>query len=281
MGMYIRLLIASIYWNDEFYSSKEKPINSFFNKWHTIKWSLIDISDNFNESILKFILIILLLSLPYWLGTTIIYQQYGLGWLYPYFFILAWSISAFFIFSFLGRTVLEHYSPIYSFAHVWKKIQLLTSEIEKKSQAIGENFKKDMNFRVFSDGFDMLAETFSEIISLVIKLEKIEQKANKWNLFDSQKYIGSLRSDIVEPLQSLKLFLRNQREKLISSQKELQEVRIWGINSTDSSLHSGWQEQASGWQEHAELSSKRGEFLIHELDESTEKLNTMIAKMTH
>jgi hypothetical protein len=61
-----------------------------------------------------------------------------------------------------------------------------------------------MNFSVLSDGFDALSKTFSEIISLVIKLEKIEAKANKGNLFDSEKYINSLRTDILKPLQQLK-----------------------------------------------------------------------------
>jgi hypothetical protein len=54
-----------------------------------------------------------------------------------------------------------------------------------------------MNYKVLSDGFDGLASTFSQIVSLVIRLEKTEQKANKGNLFDSEKYISSLRSDIV------------------------------------------------------------------------------------
>ena len=36
-----------------------------------------------------------------------------------------------------------------------------------------------MNFRTLSDSFDTLAKDFSQISSYVIKLETIEQKANK------------------------------------------------------------------------------------------------------
>ena len=36
-----------------------------------------------------------------------------------------------------------------------------------------------MNFSVLNDGFDSLSATFSKIVSLVIKLEKIEARANK------------------------------------------------------------------------------------------------------
>ena len=91
-----------------------------------------------------------------------------------------------------------------------------------------------MNFRVLSDRFDSLATTISEIVSLVIKLEQVEKRANKGNLFDSEKYINSLRSDIVMPLQSLKVFLEKQKEELLQSEKELT-----NIGALDPSLRSG------------------------------------------
>jgi hypothetical protein len=62
----------------------------------------------------------------------------------------------------------------------------------------------------------------------------VEKKANKGNIFDSEKYINSLRTDIVEPLNSLKVFLEKQKEELLQSEKEL-----INIGALDPSLHSG------------------------------------------
>jgi hypothetical protein len=132
-----------------------------------------------------------------------------------------------------------------------------------------------MNFSVLSDGFDSLSSTFSQIVTLVIKLEKIEAKANRGNIFDSEKYIKSLRSDILDPLKQLKSFLEKQREELMKSQKELERVRVGGA---DLSLRSRWQ-TTIGWQEQKELSSKRSESLLIELTENIVKLDTMIQKI--
>jgi hypothetical protein len=173
---------------------------------------------------------------------------------------------------FISRIIFQSFHPLYSFWNIWEKIQKFTPEIEVQSKLIQSNFKKEQNFNILSEGFDSLSSTFSQIVSLVIKLEKVETRANKWNLFDSEKYINSLRSDIIEPLKSLRVFLENQREKLQSSQVELQRVRLkvgW-----DPSLH-------SGWQEHAELASKRTEPLLRELSENIEKLDLMISKMSN
>lgn len=174
--------------------------------------------------------------------------------------VICWIYVVFELF----RHLFQLFHPLYAFWNLWEKIQKLTPEIEKQSKLIQKNFQKDMNFRVLSDGFDSLASAFSEVITLVIKLESIEQKANKWNLFDSEKYINSLRSDMLEPLKSLKIFLEKKKKELIHSQKELSRVRIGWLNELDMQ---------------SELTSKRSETLIVELMENIEKLEEMIRKM--
>ncbi len=75
------------------------------------------------------------------------------------------------------RKIIDHqqsFHPLYAFGNLGEMIQKLTPQIESKSIEIQESFHKDMNFRVLSDGFDSLSTTFSEIIWLVIRLEKIE-----------------------------------------------------------------------------------------------------------
>ncbi len=59
------------------------------------------------------------------------------------------------------------------------KIQELTPEIEKQSQMIQTGFEKEQNFAVLHSGFEKLSSTFSRIVELVVKLEKIEARANK------------------------------------------------------------------------------------------------------
>ena len=120
-----------------------------------------------------------------------------------------------------------------------------------------------MNFSILSNWFDSLSATFTDIVSLVIKLEKVEAKANRGNLFDSEKYINSLRSDIITPLTSLRSFLEKQKIELLESQKELTRVQVWGGEETGNT----------------ELQSKRSDSLIQELTENIEKLDVMIGKM--
>lgn len=160
--------------------------------------------------------------------------------------------------------LINYFHPLYAFWNLWEKIQKLTPEIENKSDEIQENFKKDMNFSVLSSWFDSLSSIFSQIVTLVIRLEKVEKRANKWNLFDSEKYINSLRYDIVEPLNSLKLFLESQRKKLLESQKELSRIRV------------GWPSELSS---QSDLTSKRSESLIAGLGENIGKLDAMIRKI--
>lgn len=161
------------------------------------------------------------------------------------------------------RLFIEHFHPLYAFGNLGEKIQKLTPRIKEQSQKIQSEFQSDMNFSVLSNWFDSLSATFSEIVSLVIKFEKVEARANKWNLFDSEKYINSLRSDIVAPLLSLQQFLENQKVELLKSQKELSRVKVWGSKETGNS----------------ELQSKRSESLIRELTENIEKLDVMIGKI--
>ena len=144
------------------------------------------------------------------------------------------------------------------------KIQKLTPEIESQSKIIQTEFQKNQNFGVLHSGFEKLAVTFSRIGELVLKLEKVEKKANKGNLFDSEKYIGSLRTDIVTPLVELKSFLEKQREELLESQRELSKVMV------------GESSELSG---NRELATKRGEEILRELDGNIEKLEEMIGKM--
>ena len=165
--------------------------------------------------------------------------------------------------------LMEYIIPTSYFIKLWVKIQTLTPQIEEQSKQIQSEFSSDMNFSTLSAGFDSLSNTFSKIVWFVIKLEKVEARANKWNLFDSEKYINSLRSDIVEPLKWLKWFLEKQKMDLMNSQKELTRVRVGGEDP----------EINSGWQENIELQSKRSESLIMELTENIEKLDVMIGKM--
>lgn len=124
------------------------------------------------------------------------------------------------------RSIFQKFHPLYAFGNLGEKIQKLMPQIESQSKTMQKNFASDMSYRILSDGFDGLASTFSQIVSLVIRLEKVEARANRGNLFDSGKYISSLRSDIVGPLGSLRIFLDGKRTELISSREELSRVGV-------------------------------------------------------
>lgn len=178
--------------------------------------------------------------------------------------ILFWAYLLIPLFLYFLRQLVEHFHPLYTFWNLWEKIQKLTPQIASQSELIQREFEKDMNFSVLHAGFEKLSSIFSQIISLVLKLEQVEKRANKWNLFDSTKYINSLRSDIITPLTSLRKFLESQKQELLTSQKELTRVRVW------------WSEETGN----IDLASKRSESLLQELDENIEKLDEMIGKMS-
>lgn len=92
----------------------------------------------------------------------------------------------------------------------------------------------------------------------------LEKKANKWNLFDSTKYINSLKWDIVKPLVALKSLLEKKKTELEANKQEIKKVRV----------RIGW----NGERENLNLTSKRTESLIQELTENIEKLDRMIEK---
>ena len=77
------------------------------------------------------------------------------------------------------RRVYQSLHPFYAFGNLGSRIQSLTPRISETSEKIEKEFSTDMNFRTLSRSFDTLSKDFSEISSYVIKLETIEQKANK------------------------------------------------------------------------------------------------------
>ena len=179
---------------------------------------------------------------------------------FPY---VIWTMCLGYISLEIVRKLYQTFHPLYAFWNLWSKIQSLTPEIEEQSKKIEKEFSSDMNFSLLSRSFDTLSTTFSKIVSLVIRLEQIEKRANKWNLFDSEKYINSLKWDIVKPLIALRGFLSTRLGELEQSKWEMQQVRV----------KVGW------WEEALSLQSARTESLMVELRDNIEKLDGMIGKM--
>lgn len=185
-----------------------------------------------------------------------------------YFWILmslVYIISVLFIIGISISILHRILNPLYAFWNIGMKIQELAPEIEQESNLIQLEFQKEKNLAVLHSGFNSLSLTFSQIMELVLKLEKVEKRANKGNLFDSEKYIGSLRTDITAPLVELKKFLEKQREELLKSQKELMRVMTGGSSTIQGNV---------------ELGDKRGDILLQELNTNIEKLEGMLYKLT-
>jgi hypothetical protein len=243
------------------------------------KWMLSNNRIRFLRKILNLtgILVVPFFAIIWWpyilqMELSIIEGAWYINVVYGLFWIILWMMWIGTLLSIVYRT----FNPLYAFGNIWEKIQKLTPEIESQSQLIQSELQKDMNFWVLHSGFEKLSSTFSTIVELVLKLEKTEAKANKGNLFDSAKYIGSLRADIVTPLTELKKFLEWQREQLLESQRELSRVRVgWDSEINSEPVLNSFQE----WQENIELQSKRSESLLQELDSNIAALGEMVAKM--
>ncbi len=164
---------------------------------------------------------------------------------------------------FITKKLVEYFHPLYAFWNLWSKIQSLTPTIEKKSREIEANFRENMDFGKLRNGFSDLSASLAKVSEYIVKLEQAEKKANKWNLFDSVKYIGSLKWDIVKPLVALRSFLSTRVSELEKSKGEMQKVRV----------KVGW------WEEALSLQSARTEPLIAELKGNIEKLDGMIEKL--
>lgn len=120
-------------------------------------------------------------------------------------FIITWGINY----------AINQLYPIYSFWNIWEKIQNFTLKIESESKLIQQEFGEKINFWVLQYRFEKLSLILSRIMSLVMKLKQKELRVNKWKFFDSWKYINSLKTDITNPLESLELFLEEQKSSLL------------------------------------------------------------------
>lgn len=219
--------------------------------WDLVDWAKtppkMQISDFFGRNNLRMFVSYVVIWLLFWLLT-------GTIFLISILLFIVWLMIVY---------VSDNILTFNRFTFIGLKIQNLTISIHEQSQLIQSEFEKDMNFSVLHSGFEKLSRTFSSIVELVLKLEKIEARANKGDLFDSAKYIGSLRADIVTPLTELKKFLESQRKQLLESQRELSRVRV------------GWPDTSAN----IELQSKRSESILQELDTNIAKLGEMITKI--
>lgn len=206
----------------------------------------------------------------------IIFSIIGFFSMFWYFFLwliysILWMLIWFFLLEFF-RKIYQSFTPLYVFWNLWSKIQSLTPRISESSEKIQNEFSTDMNFSVLSKWFATLASDFSKISGYVLKLEKIEKWANKWNLFDSEKYIDSLREDILTPLITLKKFFEQKKIELEASREELKSIKN---QRQRAQVQLGWSDMLIG---NSDLQSKRTRPLIHELTKNIEKLDTMIEK---
>lgn len=261
------IILFSKSWTTFFYSTT----NNIHWKVDYLWWNLMKaLTSNFftRENVVFVLIIYLLIPIIYGALTEynraieFIYASLTVSYLEIYilslFLLLVW------------QKVYQSLTPLYAFWNLWSKIQSLTPHISESSERIQKEFSTDMNFTILSKWFATLASDFSKVSWYVLKLEQIEKKANKWNFFDSEKYISSLREDVLSPLYSLKKFLEQKKMQLEASQEELKNIQT---QNQRIQVQVGWPDTLTG---NADIQSKRTEPLIHELTENIEKLEVMI-----
>lgn len=186
-------------------------------------------------------------------------------------YMLTWLFSGTFfliarIYFFLGVIVIYLLTIFNNFGHflsLWFEIQEITKKMILASDTIKLNFVGNQKFWELEEWLDTFALILKKLTTKIIRIEKIERSIGKWNIFDSQKYLNSLKGNITEPLRLLQSFLGNKRTELIASREELSRVRV----------QVGW---AS---ENRDLQSARTEPLMVELTENIDQLDVMIKKM--
>ncbi len=186
---------------------------------------------------------------------------YMLTWLFSgIFFILS---GIYLSIGFILVRILTFFNNFGHFLSLWWEIQETTKILVHISDSIKTSLIKMKEFWKLQDGPDLFATTLKIITIKLIRIEKIEHSIGKWNIFDSLKYLNSLKRDIIVALRSLRGFLETKRIELVTSQQELSQVRV----------------QVGGTSENRDLASARTEPLIVELTENIGKLDIMIGKM--
>lgn len=139
------------------------------------------------------------------------------------------------------------------------KIQLISKKFQYNFQ---EKVKSGTGFDSMRKFLDELSGNFSEVTEIIIELEKVEKKMDKWNLFDAIRYINSLKQDILAPIVNTRDLLMEQWNNLLFKETEKQKLR----------------DEKSSLMVYTELQSVRSSVIKNELDANIEKLNVMIAK---
>ncbi len=136
---------------------------------------------------------------------------------------LSVSIGIIFLIRFLSNI----FHPLTSFVYTWERIQHYTRDFIIHSNNIQENFKEKLLNCNFLKDFKLLASFLEKINRLVSKIEVIESTLNMGDVFQSKKYIASLKEDICKPLYALSVMLGEKRSEIIVAIKELNTLKEW------------------------------------------------------
>lgn len=180
---------------------------------------------------------------------------------FPLEFLLA--ASCFMALGIFWRPVFLHFHPLYAFAYLWEKIRDRANDIETQSTYIQQTFSTQKGYDGLKESFERFSLSFSELIRSIIELEKCEKKIHGGDIFDAQKYISSLREDILSPLVTLRLFFQSQKTELLEAQKSLVGIRVGSIGFSGQHV----------------LTSDRAIILLREIEITLIKLDEMISKV--
>ncbi|MBP6981214.1 hypothetical protein KBB25_00345 [Candidatus Gracilibacteria bacterium] len=161
-----------------------------------------------------------------------------------------------------ARRIYQLFFPIYAFGILGGKIQKIHTSMDQKIVSIKANFRYDIHFGFLSREFTFISTSFTKLNSYILKLENIETRLDKGNLFDSKKYINSFQIDIWSLLNEVKVFLEKQKNNIEQMQIQMNQTEIVD-NYT-----------------HFLITTKRMSMLQEELRENINKIDGMMGKIS-
>ncbi len=176
----------------------------------------VDLSDLNWQEVVGLLYIIGIICGPAFMLFHFIAMDGGIDDSFLFGWILLLALSIPLLMSYVIGIIMQYFSPLSRFANIGIDLQNCVEKVEIWCKNIIISLRGDIDFRIVHSSFDTIAKNLSRSYKLSKKLEQIELEYNVGNIFDSAKFLESLKSDIRSSATELILFLNEKKISLTS-----------------------------------------------------------------